>query len=338
MPGIRPHKQDGATPGKADEALLAGVLAAAKAALPDEGLDLLVWGAARLGDQATLRHLLSIGGGLFWTPSTPDEPWGRDSCLRVASRFGHEGAVRALLESGADVDEEQADNGVTALYLAAKEGQEAVTEQLLKAGADANKAATFFGFSPLYIAAQEGHEGVVEQLLKAGVDVNKPTIVEKITPLYVASENGHEGMVEKLLKAGADPNTEPSPLMAASIKGYRRVCSVLLEGRANVNYATGDGVTALDIAVARGHRDVALVLLEHGASPNDETLTPAMLKDLNKWMAEALQENKRVIAEKDRQMEEMVQGIPEWCAQAASAVVADEGNKNGGSSSGVPAN
>ena len=101
MPDARPHQQDGATtPGKADEALLAGVLAAAKAALPDEGLDLLVWGAARLGDQATLRYLLSIGGGSSWTPSN-----GYLDCpLRVASRFGHEGAVKELLESGMDVD------------------------------------------------------------------------------------------------------------------------------------------------------------------------------------------------------------------------------------------
>ena len=58
-----------------------------------------------------------------------------------------------------------------------------------------------------------------------------------------------------------------------------------------------------------------------------------MLKDLNRWMAEAIKASKRMIAEKDRQMEEMVQGIPEWCAQAASAAVADEENKKGDISS-----
>ena len=43
-----------------------------------------------------------------------------------------------------------------------------------------------------------------------------------------------------------------------------------------------------------------------------------------------------MIAEEDRQMEEVVnKGIPEWCAQAASAVLADEG-KNDGSGSGSP--
>ena len=62
MPDVRPHPQAGAATLGQAEALLAGVLAAAKAALP-QGLDLLVWGAARVGDQATLRYLLATGGG-----------------------------------------------------------------------------------------------------------------------------------------------------------------------------------------------------------------------------------------------------------------------------------
>ena len=453
------------------EALLAGVLAAAKAALP-KGLDVLVWGASRVGDQATLRHLLANGGGSSWTPSTDDELWGRDTCLRVASRFGHEGAVKQLLESGVDVDEVRTDDGATALCVAAQEGHEGVVEQLLKAEADVNKARTDYGATPLLITAYEGHEGVVEKLLKAGADVNKARtdhgatplytaaygghegvveqllkaeadvnkartddgatplytaafgghegvveqllkaeadvnkaatddgatplyiaaaeghegvvekllkaeadvnkattddgttalyiaaqeghegVVEKLlkaeadvnkartdygtTALYIAAQEGHEGVVEKLLKAGADPNTGTIlgayryPLSIASYCGHSKICSLLLEARANVNHANGNEGPALKTAVTRGHREVALVLVEHGAS--DNTLTQPMLKDMYKWTAEALKENKRAMAEKNKQMEEMVQGIPEWCAQAASAVAAE--GQNDGSSSG----
>ena len=43
------------------------------------------------------------------------------------------------------------------------------------------------------------------------------------------------------------------------------------------------------------------------------------------------------MTEKNRQMEEMMQGIPEWCAQAASAdadfALADKGENDGSSSS-----
>ena len=399
MPDILPH-QDGASPGKA-EALLAGVLAAAAALA--EGLDRLVWGAAYNGDQATLRYLLANGGGASWTPSMmDDEVYEGDSCLRVASMSGYEGAVKELLESGvavdevpaysgastalclaaeegyggvvehllkagadvnkvntysgatplclaaaeghggvveqllkagADVDKAPTDSGATPLYLAAEAGHEAIAEQLLKAGADVDKATTDSGSAPLHIAAVMGHGGVVEQLLKVGADVNKVDTRGGATPLHDAARRGREGVVKQLLKAGADLKTEPSPLTAAAYNGNSRVCSLLLEGGANVNHMSGDEGTALGNAVTRGHRDAALVLMEHGASSSDETLTNPMLKDLNKWMAEALQENKRAMAEKDRRMEEMVQGIPEWCAQAASAVMADEGKNDGSSSS-----
>ena len=156
------------------EALLAGVLAAAKAALP-WGLDLLVWGTSRLGDQAiTLRYLLANGEGTSWTPSKDDDELeGGNSCLRVASRMGHEGAVRELFESGVDVDEVGADDRSTALHLAAWEGHKGVVEQLVKAGAGVDKARAGDGRISLYCVARAGNEGMVEQLLKAGgADVN----------------------------------------------------------------------------------------------------------------------------------------------------------------------
>ena len=327
LPDVLSPQQAEAAPGHQAVGLLAGVLAAAKAALP-RGLDLLVWGAARLGDQATLRHLLANGGGCSWAPSDDnmkdregggsswapsddhkedDEGYcGGDSCLWVASRFGHEGAVKVLLESGVDVDEVRTDRGTTPLSAAAYKGHHGVVKQLLKAGADVNKARTDDGFAPLIAAAQEGHEGVVEQLLKAGVDPNIETTRGGETPLTAAADNGHS-----------------------------RVCSLLLEAGANVNHwSHADQGAALRIAVAHGHREATLVLVEHGASPSNETLTPPMLKNLKKWMAEALVEYKRVAAEINRKMEEIVQGIPELCAQAAS--VAAEG-KNDGSSSNAPA-
>ena len=198
MPDVQLHQAEAAPGHQACEALLAGVIAAAKAALPHHGLDLLVWGAARLGDRATLRHLLANGGGSSWTPSEyDDEEWEGDSCLMVASRLGHEGAVKELIESGVDVDEARADNGVTALIVAAEEGHECVVEKLLKAGADVNKATTDRGATPLYIAAYNGHEGVTEKLLKAGADVNKARTNDGVTPLYIAAQEGHEGVVDK---------------------------------------------------------------------------------------------------------------------------------------------
>ena len=243
--------------------------------------------------------------------------------------------VGQLLKAGADVNKATTGIGGTPLYIAAQEGHENVVEQLLKAGADLNKALRDISVTPFHVAAFSGHESVVEQLLKAGADVNKATTDDGSTPLHIAAGEGHEGVVEKLLKAGADPNAERTigeyrtSLCVASSTGFDRICSLLLEAGANVNGASEE-VPVLASAVTGGHREVALVLMEHGASSSDETLTRAMLKDLTKWMAEAMKENKSVVEEKNRQIEQMVEGIPEWCAQAASCVVAAE-VENGGS-------
>ena len=170
------------------------------------------------------------------------------------------------------------------------------------AGADINKATTRSGSTPLYAAAYGGHESVVELLLTAGAEVDKATTYDGSTALGIASCFGHS-----------------------------KVCSLLLEAGANVNHQFGGNVgPSLRVAVKRGHREAALVLMQHGASSGNGILTQAMLMgDLTQWMAEALKEKERVMKENNsRQMEQMVLGIPEWCAQAASSMAAP--GHNGG--------
>ena len=72
------------------------LIGAAKAAFP-QGLDVLVWGAARVGGQATLHYLLATAGGSSWTPSKDDDEGGGGgggctSLWMASSRLGHEGA------------------------------------------------------------------------------------------------------------------------------------------------------------------------------------------------------------------------------------------------------
>ena len=350
------YQQDEASPIQA-EVLLSGILAAAKAALP-QGLDVLVWGAARLGDHATLRYLLENGGGTSWTyPMDGEEPWRGSSCFWVASRNGHEGAVKELLEYGVNVDEAKAVSGTTPLYTAAHQGHEGVVEQLVKAGADLNKATTSNGSTPLHIASAKGHEGVVEQLLKegadagkgmidhgatslymaaasghtgvveqlvkAGVDIDKARTDDGATPLHIAADKEHDGVVEVLLKAGANPNAEMhngrTPLSLATKRDHSRVCSILLKAGANVDHDVAiQHRTALKLAMMFGSRRAALVLMEHGALCDDAILTRVELEQLMRWSTEALKERNGQMDDKDSQMERLVQGIPEWCAQAAS--------------------
>jgi ankyrin repeat protein len=118
---------------------------------------------------------------------------------------GNEPAIKALLESGADVNQ-AAKDGRTSLFFAAQIGHEAAVRRLLEGGADVNRAKED-GTTPLHVAAQEGQEAAVQLLLEGGADVNRAT-EGGATPLYVAKATApllaSAAAVERLLlRAGA---------------------------------------------------------------------------------------------------------------------------------------
>ena len=133
-----------------------------------------------------------------------------------AVKFDNVPAVRALLESGVDVNKVVTRENTTALYVAARLGHAAVMKTLIEAGADVNKPASphtvnasgqrtgvLHDVTPMYTAAEKGHTLVVMELIKAGADVNQATSNDT-TPLCTAARNGHEGIAALLFQAGAD--------------------------------------------------------------------------------------------------------------------------------------
>ncbi len=88
----------------------------------------------------------------------------------------------------------------------------------------------------LFDAARRGDEARVTQLLDAGVDVNAKARYDA-TALMFAADRGHLGIVRRLVERGADVN--------AADTFYK--------------------FTALGMARGSGPRDVAKVLLQHGA-------------------------------------------------------------------------
>ena len=262
-----------------------GVRAAAQAGDSSDILDQMVWQAARLGDEARLRGLLANGGRATWIPPEGSPRGAGLTSLHVAAMEGHGGAVRRLLEVGAPV--EKADSaGCTPLHKAAERGHEDVVGQLLGAGAEVNKA-NDDGWTPLFGAAVKGHGVVVRQLLQAGAEVDKATTGARMTPL-----------------------------IAAAMKGVPGVCECLLEAGAELNYVATGGYTALGMSLAGEKRDAALFLLRRGASTDGFNMDK--LKRLLGWSAEEMDRKDSEVERLSADMERLVQGIPEWCAQAAS--------------------
>ena len=140
-----------------------------------------------------------------------------------AAKHGNVPAVKALLESGEDVNRWiRLEQGVramgvsfaTALHIAAEHGHAAVTKILIEAGADVN-AQRDEGNTPLYDAImswdntfREGKTtATVALLINAGADVNLKSNEHSCqTPLSVAVGEGNVTIVTLLIQAGADVN------------------------------------------------------------------------------------------------------------------------------------
>ena len=187
--------------------------------------------------------------------------------LHLASREGHAGVARSLLEHGADATAQTKD-GSTPLHLASEWGSKDIVLSLLEHGADAGTQ-TKDGSTPLHLASQRGFEGVAFLLLQHGANVAAQTNDGSI-PLHLASLWGHKNVAHSLLKHGSNAearsNDGSTPLHLASQRGYEGIARLLLEHGAGATAQTNFRLTPLHLASERGREEVVHLLLEHGAN------------------------------------------------------------------------
>jgi ankyrin repeat protein len=216
---------------------------------------------------------------------------------------GDEDAVKVLIESGADVNASN-DFGVTPLSLACLNSDTAIVQLLLESGADPDLPKQT-GETPLMTCTNTGDVAAVELLLKHGADINSREYLEGQTALMWAVAERHPEVVRVIVENGADVNArsklirEADPyvieieagqsiwgsnypptvrfqevsggftsLHFAAQQGVVESAKYLLEGGANVNAGHPEFGSALVIAVASGHEEMAVFLLANGADPN----------------------------------------------------------------------
>lgn len=166
-----------------------------------------------------------------------------DTLLMKAVRSGNEDAVIESIGMSKDINATNEEN-LTALHYATKYGYENIVSILLNCGADMNSEA---GFETLSLAIIHGNYQIVKHMLEYYNDVNK-SYSEEYSLLMLASQNGH-----------------------------LNITSLLIEKKANVNFAVNitnhlhkkfDGMTALMHACEYGHYNIAKLLIEQGANIN----------------------------------------------------------------------
>src|SRR5690606_38872699 len=130
----------------------------------------------------------------------------------------------------------------------------------------------------------------VRALLAAGADPNAVEPLDQQTALMWAAAEGHLDIVSLLLDKGADPNMQarvselterknadfPSGGFAAlhwaARDGNEAMLRLLLKRGANIDARNGDNSTAMMLAIVNDRFDIAALLLELGADPNDGSL------------------------------------------------------------------
>ncbi|HET9941870.1 MAG TPA: ankyrin repeat domain-containing protein [Terriglobia bacterium] len=242
--------------------------------------------AAKSGDVAAMRKLITSKVDVNERSGDGSTP------LLWATHNSDIEMVKVLIAAGAKAD--VANNyGVTPLLDASRTGDAAMIEVLLKAGADPKRTHTE-GETPLMAASRSGNVAAVRLLLDRGVDVNATDAFQKQTALMWAAAEGHTDVVDALLNAGADPNRKAhvtslterknadhptggfTALMWAARNGHEDTAKRLVQGKADMTLKNGDGATATMVAIYNDRFDMAKVLLDIGADPNDGSLYVAV--------------------------------------------------------------
>jgi ankyrin repeat protein len=151
---------------------------------------------------------------------------------------------------------------------------------------DPNQLSPVGGEPALVMAAREGAMRVMTVLLAhPGIAVDAPAMNGN-TALMMAAYKRNAPAAEALLAKGAAVNRPGwTALHYAAASGDKDIARLLLEHGARVDAVSppaSGAYTPLMMAAREGHEDSALFLLEHGANPslkNDEGLTAAQIAE-----------------------------------------------------------
>ena len=192
----------------------------------------------------------------------------KSTALHLASRKGHIGVIRVLLDNGADADA-QDNYQSTPLHMASAGGHVEAVRLLLEREANATLTDDRDA-EAIDLAYQGGHSKVARVFLEFGHGMGwVGPHINKWPPLNRALFEGNVELTCDLLECGADLTVQAgddwSPLQAASLGGHAEAIRVLLKHGVDVTARNNYGWPPLHLASLAGHVEVVRVLLEHGA-------------------------------------------------------------------------
>jgi ankyrin repeat protein len=252
--------------------------------------------AVKRGDIQAVSSLLDNGGNVSAAQNDGT------SAIAWAVYHNNDDLVDLLVNygDGADINAPN-EYGVNPLHLACMNQDAEMVSKLLRAGADPNNA-KWTGETPLMTCANTGTLAAVRALLDNGADVNAVESTQLQTALMWAAAEKYSEVVALLIERGANihavskliPEAEPfhvetpgsmgmnfahtlrfrkytggfTALLFAAQQGDMASTRTLLDAGADINFATEEEGSALVIASAAGHEELAKFLLQRGADPD----------------------------------------------------------------------
>jgi ankyrin repeat protein len=179
---------------------------------------------------------------------------------------------------------EEDEIGMTKLHYAAGYGKKPslkLVKYLLEKSysVDIDKASDYHGETPLYVAVEYGQLEIVRYLIEKGADIRKRN-KEGANPLYQAISSGsfktqncstYVEIAKILLEEGAelDAVVQQHPPLHLAIHSIEMI-NLLIKHRADVNVKDVYGNTVLDKALKAGYKEIAELLIKHGAKQTTE--------------------------------------------------------------------
>ncbi len=241
--------------------------------------------AGRSGRAAVVAALLEAGAdprALTASGATP---------LHLAAQAGNAEAVAALLDHGADVNARERTWGQTPLMFAAAANRLGPVNVLMERGADleiATQVVDLPALDAMDRAAAQRRKQVLDGFRAAAPPHERQGWRPDASEVQAAVRAAREVQVLDDVPATGDASqlergtprtyTEQvgvqgglTALLHAARQGHVEVAMALLYAGAEVNRASGDNTSPLQIATMNGHFDLALRLIERGADPNIAT-------------------------------------------------------------------
>jgi uncharacterized protein len=193
--------------------------------------------------------------------------------LFEAIKAGDLGRVRDLLEADPTLVDARTEGGVSAVVVAAYYGRGAIADLLVARGAALD----------VFAAAALGDVDRLVALIGTDRQLVESRSPDGWTPLHLAAHFGQPAAARALLDAGAEVEARSSNAMAntalhAALAGrHRDVAELLLGHGADPNARQHGGFTALQAAAQHGDLAMIELLLAHGAEPGlaaDDGRTP----------------------------------------------------------------